>query len=93
MHKPCVEGPNSSKEIDTDAEPRRSKRAQTSKYFGHDFYAQNLEDNTSSLHKALKSPDADLWQEDIYDDYLESNSSWHFTKLPLVAKSYVVNGF
>ena len=73
----------------SEAEPRRSKRARTIKDFGSDFCAFTIEEDPINLQEALSSLDADFWQEAINDemDSLESNKTWHLVDLPPGCKS------
>ena len=73
----------------SEAEPRRSKRARIIKGFGSDFCAFTIEEDPINLQEALSSLDADFWQEAINNemDSLKSNKTWHLTYLPSGCKS------
>ena len=67
-----------------DDEPRRSKRARTSKNFGLDFLMYLLEDEPQSFKEAMSSPEAPYWKEAINDEVesILQNHMWELVDLP-----------
>ena len=65
-------------------EPRRSKRARTSKSFGPDFLTYLLENEPQSYKEAMASPEAPLWKEAINSeiDSILQNHTWELVDLP-----------
>ena len=67
-----------------DVEPRRGKRARTSKSFGPDFLTYMLESEPQSYNEAIRSPDGPLWKEAIKSeiDSILQNHTWELVDLP-----------
>ena len=65
-------------------EPRRSKRAKTTKSFGPNFLTYMLEDETQSFKEAISTPEAPFWKEAVNSE-IESilqNHTWELVDLP-----------
>ena len=76
---------NKNKEINEDVdEPRRSKRARTSKSFGPDFLTFLMESEPQSFKEAVNSPEGPLWKEAIKSeiDSILQNHTWELVDLP-----------
>ena len=67
-----------------DDEPRRGKRARTSKSYGPDFLTYFVESEPQSYNKAIRSPDGPLWKEAIKSeiDSILQNHNWELLDLP-----------
>ncbi|KAF5941562.1 hypothetical protein HYC85_019204 [Camellia sinensis] len=52
----------------TNDEPRRSKRARTSKFFGPNFLTYLLENEPQSFKAAMTGPEAPLWKEAVNNE-------------------------
>ena len=64
--KRTIDTATSSDQVNQESnEPRRSKRAKTSKSFGPDFLTYLLENEPQSYRETMTSPEAPLWKEAI----------------------------
>ena len=65
-------------------EPRRSKRARTSKSIGQDFLTFLLENEPLTFKKAMSSPEAPLWKEAVNREVksILQNHTWKLMDLP-----------
>ena len=67
-----------------EVEPRRSKRAETSKSFGPNFLTYMLEDEPQSFEEAIFTPEAPFWKEAVNSE-IESilqNHTWELVDIP-----------
>ena len=76
-------------EESVDVEPRRGKRARTSKSFGPEFLTYLLESEPQSYNEAIRSPEGPLWKETIKSkiDSISQNHTWELVDLPSRCKS------
>ena len=66
-----------------EVEPRRSKRAKTTKSFGPNFLTYMLEDEPQSFKEAISTSEAPFWKEAINSE-IESilqNHTWELVDL------------
>ena len=68
----------------TDDEPRRSKRARTSKSFGPDFLTYLLENEPQSFKAVMTGPEAPFWKEAVNNEIesIMQNHTWELVDLP-----------
>lgn len=75
---------STSKVQEEESEPRRSKRARTSKDFGSDFITYLSEYEPQTYKPAMESPEAPYWKEAIQSEVesILSNHTWELVDLP-----------
>ena len=67
-----------------EVEPRRSKRAKTSKSFGPEFLTYMLEDELQSFKEAISAPESPFWKEAVNSgiESILQNHTWELVDLP-----------
>ncbi|CAL8118819.1 unnamed protein product [Prunus armeniaca] len=71
-------------EPEPEHKPRRSKRAKTTKSFGHKFLTYLLENEPQTYKEAMTSPEAPFWKEaiNVEVESIMQNHTWELVDLP-----------
>ena len=80
----CSQNSGNDENVETEEEPRRTKRARIEKSFGPDFLTYMLEAEPQTYKEAVSSTEGPLWKEAIKSeiDSILQNHTWELVDLP-----------